>query len=168
MTAFLNSFAGIVSHTPIWVWPLYALLLFLGNQRTRDSVVPLWRMMILPVIIAVLTVISFTSAAPAALPAMVLGLVVGGTGGWQLEDKGASARLPDGRIWLRGEWMSFAQLVAVLVFRHASAVVTATYPRLGPTPTWQLGIAFTSAALSAMFLGRAAARLRDYSMAGNS
>ena len=30
----------IISHTPIWVWGLFALLLFLGIQRTRDRTAP--------------------------------------------------------------------------------------------------------------------------------
>lgn len=62
---------------------------------------------------------------------MVLGLVVGSTAGWHLEDTGASLCLPDGRIWPRGEWMSFAQFVAVLVFRYATVVATAinSWPR---------------------------------------
>ena len=165
MAVIVNTIAGIVNHTPLWVWPLYALLLFLGFQRTRDSVVPLRRMLILPLVVSVLAAFGFIAAAPGALPAMVVGLVVGSSVGWHLEDTDASLRLPDGSIWLRGEWMSFAQLVAVLAFRYATAVVTAMNPGLGATPAWQLGTAFTSAALSAMFLGRAAARLRNYSMA---
>ncbi len=165
MTSFVNAVAAIVTHTPIWVWPLYALLLFLGLQRTRDSVVPLWRMLILPAVASLLLILSFVSAAPGALPAMLLGLVAGGAAGWHLEDGRASLRLPNGRIWLRGEWLSFAQLVAVLLFRYAAAVVTAMNPGLGATPARQLGTAFTSVILSAMFLGRAAARLRNYSVA---
>src|SRR5690606_20050605 len=110
----------------------------------------LWRMLILPAVVTVLAILSFISAAPGALPAIVLGIVVGGTAGWQLEGDGASRRQPDGRVWLRGEWLSFAQLVAVLVFRYATAVVSATNPVLGATTAWHVATAFVSAALSAM------------------
>ena len=30
MDSFLTSIFAVVVHTPLWVWPLYALLLFLG------------------------------------------------------------------------------------------------------------------------------------------
>ena len=42
------------------------------------------------------------------LPAILVGVVVGGVSGWLLERDGATRRLPDGRLWLRGEWWSFA------------------------------------------------------------
>ncbi|MGE3305042.1 MAG: hypothetical protein AB7I52_03655 [Rhizobiaceae bacterium] len=48
MNAYLTTGFVIVSHTPLWVWALYALLLFLGFQRTRDSSVALWRALTLP------------------------------------------------------------------------------------------------------------------------
>ncbi|MBX3530110.1 MAG: hypothetical protein KF849_05860 [Rhizobiaceae bacterium] len=162
MNAFLATVAEIVVHTPIWVWGLYALLLFLGFQRTRDSIVPLRRMLILPSVVALLAISSFVVAGLMALPAIVLGIVIGSTAGWHLESEDAVRRLPDGRIWLRGEWSSFAQLVAVLIFRYAAGVTSAVNPALATTPAWSMGVAFISAALSALFLGRAAARLRTY------
>lgn len=50
MNSFLATFITIIAHTPISVWPLYVLLVFLGFLRTCDSVIPLWRMLILPIV----------------------------------------------------------------------------------------------------------------------
>ena len=157
----------IVMHTPIWVWPLYALLLFLGFQRTRDSSLALWRVLVLPVVVAVLAVVSLIGSGLNALPATLVGLAVGGTCGWLLEPQGATRRLSDGRIWLRGEW-TFYQLLLVLMFRYASSVASAMDPVLNANPTWHWMLSFVSATLSALFLGRTAARLRVFHSAGRA
>ncbi len=162
MTASFATVVTIVVHTPIWVWPLYALLLFLGFQRARDSSVALWRVLILPLVVTALAILSVIGAGLAALPATLLGLVLGSTAGWQLERDGATRRLPDGRIWVRGEWWSFAAIVLVLIFRYATSVAQALDPALNADPTWHLGTLFISTALSGLFLGRTAARLRVY------
>ena len=72
------------------------------------------------------------------------------------------SRLPDGRLWLRGEWLSLAQIVLVLIFRYVINVVAAMDPVLNANPTWHFSSLLISAALSGLFLGRTAARLRVY------
>ena len=160
MSDMLRTLAAIVAHTPGWVWVLYALLLLLGLQRTRDSTVPLWRLLILPVAVTLLALSRVIGADTAALAATLLGLVAGSVAGWPLERAGATRRLPDGRLWLRGEWLSFVQIVIVLAFRYATSVASAMNPALDAAPTWRLGTHLVSATLSGLFLGRTAARLR--------
>ncbi len=162
MSAFFATVAVVIIHTPIWVWGLYGLLLFLGFQRTRDSVVSLFRLLILPLVVAVLAIASFIGSGPSGVPAIVVGLVIGGTVGWQLESDGATRRLPDGTLWLRGEWRSFVQLLLILLFRYVVNVVAAMNPVLNADPTWHFGAIFVSAALSASLLGRTAARMKVY------
>ncbi len=158
----LRTIVMVAAHTPIWVWPLYGLLLFLGLQRTRDSSVSFIRVLILPVVVARLAILSFIGAGLNGLPIALIGLVAGGAAGWQLEGRGATRRLADGRIWLRGEWLTIAQIVAVLVFRYATNVVSAMNPMLNANPTWHFSTLLISAGLSGLFLGRTAARLRVY------
>lgn len=162
MATHVLTVTNVVIHTPIWVWFLYALLLFLGFQRTRDSNVALFRVLTLPFVVTLLAISSFIFAGLGALPFMLLGLLIGGTAGWQLERDGATRRLPDGRIWIRGEWWTFAQIVLVLIFRYTINVVPFIDPALDADPIWHYGTLFISAALSALFLGRTAARLRVY------
>ena len=157
-----STFVTIVMHTPLWVWPLYAMLLFLGFQRTRDSDIPLLRMLILPLIVAMLAIVSFIVAGIAATPAMLAGLAIGGAAGWQIEREGATRRLPGGRIWLRGDWWTFALILLVLVFRYVINVVPVLSPALDANAVWHFGTLFVSAGLSGAFLGRTAARLRVY------
>lgn len=162
MSTVFTTIATIIVHTPVWVWFLYALLLCLGLQRTRDRLVPLWRELILPLVVTSLALASFISAGPGGLPAMLSGLMIGGAAGWRFEREDATRRQPDGSIWLRGEWASFGQILVVLVFRYVTSVVSAMAPALNADFTWHTGTLFIGTALSALFLGRAARRLRVY------
>src|SRR5689334_3679936 len=98
---------GVVTHTPLWVWAIFALVAFLGWQRTRDRTVTLWRMLLFPAVMIIVAATGFAhTGLGAALPAALLGLSGGGAAGWLMEREGATRRLPDGRLWLRGEWGS--------------------------------------------------------------
>ena len=162
MTTLVPTILAILTHTPIWVWGLFALVLFLGYQRTRDRTVQLWRMLLFPVIMIVLAVTGMAGGGLGVLPAILVGVVVGGVSGWLLERDGATRRLPDGRMWLRGEWWSFAQIVLILGFHYATAVIAAVNPAMAADPVFHLGTTFVSSLLSAMILGRTLARLRVY------
>ncbi|MEQ1768910.1 MAG: DUF6622 family protein [Devosia sp.] len=152
----------IIIHTPLWVWPLYGLLLFLGFRRTRDSMSPLWRVLMLPLAVAALAIFSFVGAGLSALPVMLLGLIFGSVAGSYLEPSTATRRLSDGRVWLRGEWLSFTQILVVLVFRYAINVVPVLAPTLNTSATWHLSTLSVSAILSGLFLGRTVTKLRVY------
>src|SRR3569833_1338600 len=162
MTSFLSTVVTIVSHTPLWVWPLYALLLFLAAQGTHDRIVPVFRLLILPTVVAVLTILTSIIAGPSGLPAIGTGFVLGSALGWLLESEDSLRRLDDGRIWLRGEWWSFGQLLLVLVVRYASAIVSAMYPAINYDPAWHSGSLLITTMLSAIFLGRISRRLHLY------
>lgn len=162
MNALFGTAVIVVIHTPVWVWPLYGMLLFLGFQRTSDSTIALWRMLMLPLVVTLLTTLSVIFAGWSVLPAVLSGLIIGGFSGWHLERPGATRRTLDGRVWLRGEWWSFNLLLLVLVFRYATSVIAGFHPALHTDRTWLLGTIFISTSLSALFIGRTVARLRVY------
>ena len=152
----------IVTHTPLWVWLVLLLVVFLGLQRTRDREVGLGRLLLLPLVMIVLALSGLASAPVASLPAFIVGAVAGGVGGWLLERPGATRRLPDGRIWLRGEWISLVQILAVFLFRYATGVIAATNPALALEPVYSMVTLCVTGALAGLFGGRTAARLRAY------
>lgn len=162
MTDFMRTALMIVTHTPYWVWVLYAGLLLLGLQRLRDMTVPLWRLLTLPAAVTILAITSVISTGPMVMLATALGLAVGGVAGWPLEGAGATRRLPDGRVWQRGEWLSLVQIMLVLIARYATNVVGVLDPHLGANPVWHVGSVFGCSLLSGLFLGRTAAKLRVY------
>lgn len=153
---------GILTHTPLYVWVIFALVAFLGYQRTRDRTVQLWRLLLLPAIMIALAVSGMIGAGVGILPAILAGIAVGGVSGWLLEREGATRRLPGGRVWLRGEWWSFVQVLLIFVLHYAVAVTGAVNPTFAADPTVHLVTTFVSSLLSAMILGRTLARLRVY------
>jgi hypothetical protein len=50
----------------------------------------------------------------------------------------------------------------ILVYRYATSVIAGFNPELHSNLTWLLGTVFIAMSLSAVFLGRTAARLRAY------
>jgi hypothetical protein len=153
---------GVLTHTPLYVWAIFALILVLGYQRTRDRTVRLWRLLLLPAIMILTAVSGMVGAGPASIPAILAGLAVGGVSGWLLEREGATRRLANGQVRLRGEWWSFAQIILIFVVRYTVAVTGAVNPSLAADPTVHLLTTFVSSLLSAMILGRTLARLRVY------
>ena len=152
----------ILVHTPTWVWALFAFVLVMGWQRTRDRVVPMWRLLLLPGALLVLTISGWVTAGLASLPAIALGFVAGGTLGWLLVRDGSARRLEGNRLWLRGDWWSFLQIVVILVFRYATTVAGIVNPAFAADPVWHPLTLLVSSALTGLFLGRLAARLRVF------
>ncbi len=168
MTDIVRTVILVVVHTPIWVWVLYAALLILGWQRTRDGIVPLWRLLILPAAVTLLAFSSLIGAGLDAVSATLVGLAAGALAGWPLERPGSVHRLAGSTLWLRGEWLSLVQIVLVLVARYARSVVGAMDPVLSADPVWNLGTLLVCSLLSGIVLGRTASRLRVYLTAGST
>ena len=156
------SMLDILSHTPVWVWAIFGLLIYLGWQRTKDRTISVWRLLLLPAILGALAISGYAGAGTGALPAIVVGLIAGGVFGWLLEREGATRRLDNHRLWLRGEWWSFAQVVLIFVFRYVVTVAVVVSPMLAANTMWHLSTLFVSSLLTALLLGRTAARLRVY------
>lgn len=116
----------------------------------------------LPIVVTLLTILSVILAGTSALPAALLGLIIGSLAGWHCEPTGATSPMPDECVWLRGECWSFSLLLLVLVFRYTTRVTAGFHPALQADLTCRLGTVVISAALSALFLGHTAARLRVY------
>lgn len=162
MTTAAPTILDILTHTPIWVWAIFALVAYMGYQRTRDRTVHLGRLLLLPLAMIVLAVSGMVNAGLSVLPAILVGLVIGGVSGWLLERDGATRRLAGGKVWLRGEWWSLVQVLAIFGFRYTTTVIGAVNPGLGGDLTFHLATALVSSLLSAMILGRTLARLRVY------
>lgn len=162
MPAPTPSLADIVTHTPFWVWGVLLLVLFLGLQRTQDRTVSLPRLLFFPVVLGLYAMSGLASATIEMLPAVIVGAVAGGVGGWLLEPQGATRRLPDGRIFVRGEWISLIQVLVIFGVRYTTGVIAATAPALAVDPSYRMVTLSVTAALTGLLLGRTVARLRAY------
>lgn len=156
------SLPSILVHTPLWVWAVLALLVALGLQRTRDRIVTIWRTLMLPAVMTVLALSGLVGGGVSTLPATLAGLAAGFFAGTRLEGEGSARRLPDGRLWLRGEWWSLAQILVIFALRYAINVIAVVDPALASAGLYRQMTALLSGFLAALFIGRSAARLRVY------
>ncbi|WP_171026199.1 DUF6622 family protein [Mesorhizobium comanense] len=152
----------ILSHTPLWVWPLIAYGLFVGWSRTRDRVVSPWRLLVLPVLITGLAFHNFvvSGIAMAGLAGAACGAAAGAFAGAAMARRRPATLLPDGRLALQGDWLPLALIVAIIVMRYAKGIATGVNPTLAQAPTFILGSTIISGFFAATMIARTIGTLR--------
>lgn len=138
MPSFLQFVLQIVTNTPLWVWPLMALVVWLGVLGLRPRTLPLWRLAILP---AVGLVLSFVAIAQAARPALALvgwlaALAIALPLGFAIGRRRVVRRLDDGRLEIAGGWFMLAFGLSIFAARYALGVVFGLAPALRADPVW--------------------------------
>ena len=130
----------VAGAAPVWVWPLLVALIALGISRMRDREMPVWRLMLLPAILAgssVLTALigglsgQLTSS---GLAAMGIGLGLGMAAGWMSLRAVVVTRLAGNRVLIRGEAVSLIAILAIFASRFAAGAMTALAPDLLESP----------------------------------
>ncbi|MEP6567961.1 MAG: hypothetical protein ABJB10_22720, partial [Mesorhizobium sp.] len=116
MSPYLARITDILSHTPLWVWPLIAYGLFVGWNRTKDRVVAPSRLFIMPALIAGLALYNLLSSGISAvgLLGFTCGAVVGTLAGIAVARRRPASLLADGRLALQGDWVPLAIIVAII------------------------------------------------------
>ncbi|MGB6117910.1 MAG: DUF6622 family protein [Mesorhizobium sp.] len=158
----------IIAHTPIWVWAVFALIVGLGLSKTRDRTTSIAGLLVLPAVMALYSLSGIVHASLGVLPATIVGVAIGGVGGWLMEREGATRRMPDGRIWVRGEWTSLVLVLAIFSFRYTAGVLSATSPEIANGTSWQILTALASGFFAALFIARTTARLNTWATEGRS
>lgn len=151
-----NSFiVRVVAGTPFWVWLLLAGLILLGILRSRDRVVPRWRLYTLPISILLLTLTSLVRSSETSLVAgaMALGLAPGLAAGF-LVSRTDEIRFVAGKAAVGGEWLSLVLLLCVFALQYANGLVSAMMPQLAADTAWIVLHAAASAFLSGLVIGR--------------
>lgn len=128
----------IVANTPLWVWPLLLLVLWLGWYGRRPRIMPPQRLAILPLVslgasmvgIAqslqpILALAAWTAAVAAALPI-----------GYALGARRTVRPLDDGRLEIAGGWFTLCFGISIFVVRYAQGVLFGFAPALRAEPTW--------------------------------
>jgi pimeloyl-ACP methyl ester carboxylesterase len=138
MSSLFETVFQIIVHTPLWVWPLMALVVWLGVKGLRPRMLPLWRLAILPVIWLVLSLASIGQfPRPAlALVAWLAALAIGLPLGFLLGRRRIVRRLDDGRLEIAGGWFMLVFGISIFVVRYAFGVVFGMAPTLRADPAW--------------------------------
>jgi len=157
----MNIFA-IIANTPVWVWAVLLVIVLMGLRRTRDRIVTTPRLVILPLVILGLAISNLATAAadPIGMVGAAIGLVVGISAGIAIESRAGAERISQGVLRLRGEWMSFAVVLAIFLVRYVSTVISTVDPVLAAGAPYHFATALLSAFFAAVTLARTGLRLR--------
>lgn len=136
MSTFLYT---IVTHTPIWVWCLLAGLVALGLRQSRDQVLSLHRVLLLPAAMGAWAFFSATQAFgwhPATVAAWLTGLGLGyALNRWLMLPRRVQA-LADGRFAIAGSWAPLVLFLTIFITRYAVAASLAVVPELAMLPAF--------------------------------
>jgi hypothetical protein len=152
---------GIVTGTPLWVWPLLAYLLYVGWRRTHDRAVAPVKLFIMPTVITGLALYNLLASglSAAALATFVAGAVLGIVAGRAVGRRRTATWNGDGLLLIRGDWIPLVLTLAVFALRYASGVTKAIDPVLASSPVFVAAGAFASGLFAALFLARTVAQL---------
>ncbi len=148
------------SNVPIWVLPLFILLLILGLRASKDRSVPVAFIYLLP-LLGILTLRTILSLSP-PLWVWVIAIVIYGGGGvlgmvmqrrWIIE---RSTRM----VQVKGEWATMSAMMILFAAGFVSGFLNATMPEVTQTALFLAGFVAINCLASGQFLGRAITTLR--------
>jgi hypothetical protein len=156
----------MLAGTPLWVWALLAVLLYLGVRALRPSTAPLWRIAILPTVFflwglyGLYAMHAFT--AQRILPwatALAAGTVIGiGIAGLHPIRADRTRNL----VHLPGSALTLVLGLAIFATKYTFGVLHATAPARFAEPQFWLTELAVSGVLTGMFIGRFAGLWQQY------
>ena len=117
---------------PIWVWPLLVVLIALGTSRMRDRDMPVWRLMLLPVILTAVLLVNALAGQMSVpvLAAMLAGVIAGLMAGWWSMRSLSIHRLPGNRVRVKGEYVSLIAILGIFAARFAAGALQVIAPEM--------------------------------------
>ena len=159
----MQTAARILSHTPVWVFALLAFLIWQGWQGLRSSPLPIWRVLIVPLVFLLLglsqLVLARDHAAGPLLAWIVAALVFAALALWRGPRLLAVDRT-SGTVTRPGSAMPLISNIAVFMVQYGVAVATAM--RLEPQAAATIIGHAVSGACAGYFSAWTGALLRGY------
>lgn len=161
----LPSFIGqVILHTPVWVWVILVAITALGLRQMADQTVTLRRLVAVPLVWSVLSLMGAAQAfgaQPGVLAAWAVGVVAAvAFNQWLAWPRGVQA-LGDGRFALQGSVVPLMTMWSVFVVRYATGVMLALDPALRHGDVAAIGIPLAYGLLSGIFVARTVRILRS-------
>lgn len=150
----------ILSHTPIWVYALFAGLLLLGWQQSRTREVKPWLAFLMPAgllgysLSSVLLSVDLTSVW-SALACWLLGLFSAIGVGFYTGSKGAVAySVSTGRLLIQGSWLPLVFIQGIFWVKYSVGVLTAMTPELLTSTVAVYSLSFVYGLFGGVFTAR--------------
>jgi hypothetical protein len=149
----------IITRTPVWVWALLALLIGLGYHQSKTRVLGLRRVMVIPAVLTLLSILGtvsafgsspqvlFTWLAAASLFAFVV-LQLPLRAGHRYDAKTS-------KLHVLGSWVPMALMMGIFVNKYVVGVAFAMHPELAQNTTFALAFSALYGTFSGVFIGRA-------------
>lgn len=150
---------AIIRGTPVWVYPVFALLFYLGLQATRPRTIGLIRAFITPAIFITWGLISLL-ARPTFSPVLMFDwLATAGAFGTLsfLATRLADLRFDHvrGLVSLPASWLPLARNLAIFAAKYGLAIAAATHPAArDQLVLWDIAVSGASAGYFLGWLGR--------------
>jgi hypothetical protein len=159
-----NIFLNTITGTPLWVWGLFAYLLYIGFKSTRARVVPIAKLFIMPAILFGLKYKTFLSGNMSLILCYFISLIIGlGIGFYLARQTKVIIHKSSKAIELPGEHSTCILLLSFFCMKYAFGYVQSTTPEL-PLQYLMIETAI-SAMFSGYFLGRSLNYVRRFSRA---
>jgi hypothetical protein len=152
----------IIKGTPMWVFLLFALLIYRGILAANGKMMNLKKLFIMPIVFLFLM-----GQKMSANPAAFLGfLVVGCFIGWLIyKNIEIKADKEKKQIFIPGSYMPLILIIVAFSKGYFIGYTTAVHPELVKTFWFTFGVATVSGIFSGMFIGRTAIYLYKYNKA---
>ncbi|MCA2014232.1 hypothetical protein LCM17_22265 [Cereibacter sphaeroides] len=145
----------ILSQIPLWVFPLFLGLLWLGLRATRTRRVPVLVLYLMPLMgLLTLNRAVHLPESTAALMALALGALVGGAIGFTLQGRWILSREAR-HVVLRGEWLTLAVVMGLFWENFAAGMVAGMAPGVVSGLGFALVFGLGAGVLSGVLMGRA-------------
>ena len=151
--------AQILSHTPLWVYALFFVLLVLGLIQTRTRTVRKIPALLLPAGMIAISLAGINSSFGfTTIPLVAWGMavtiatVVGYT---FFRDKRIHCEAPDGKFFIPGSWVPLVVMMAIFFTKYAYAVMNSFNAEFISAPMFIGALAAVYGLLSGYFSSRA-------------
>ena len=151
-------FYQIITHTPLWVWGLFSLLLWIGLKQALPRNMGLRRITIMPVALTALSLYGTVSAF-GATPAVLMVWIAAAAAALVLRQPLAQSTGYDSsaRIFqVQGSWMPLAMMMGIFATKYFVGVALAMHPELSRDTAFAVGFSASYGAFSGVSTGRAA------------
>lgn len=150
--------AGILQHTPFWVWIILAAITLIGLKQTREHLVTRRRVLLIALGLGVYSLVGATQAF-GARPDVVLAWICGATVTVALSQwtrrPGDLRPQDDGRFVLRGSIVPLLTMWTMFALRYLVTVTLLSQHEWAQLAGFSLSVSLTYGALSGVFLARA-------------
>lgn len=150
----------ILSHTPPWVFALFAGLLAFGILQTRSRNVKALVAYALPAGMVALSLSGIQSSfgfKPSPLAAWAVGLAAVAVIGYKaFPDRGISFNSAEGTFYIPGSWVPLAVIMAIFFAKYTFAVMQGLGIAAAQSPVTAVALSLIYGCLSGYFVARAA------------